>query len=92
MHTGPTASTAAPGSTQDARTRPDTNHTAPVASGSRAAVEPAGPERTLPRSANTRAAHTQNTGGPVSDAGIAGMAGPAGTGRPGSASLLHDWH
>ena len=42
MHTGPTASTAAPGSTQDARTRPDTNHTAPVGPGPRAAVERAG--------------------------------------------------
>ena len=70
-HLTPATSAAAPGSTQDAWTRPDTNHTAPVDAGSRAAAETAGVRHS-----------TDITGGPVSDAGVAGMAGPAGAGRP----------
>jgi hypothetical protein len=85
----PAPSAAAPGSAQDARTRPVTNHTAPVDAGSCAAVERVGgrpSERWIrPRgtSRRTRVPHFHDhTGGPVSDAGIAGMAGPAGAGRP----------
>ncbi len=72
MHPTPAASAAAPGTTQDAWARPVTNHTAPVATGSCAAVETAGGACTT----------TWMTGGPASDAGVAGMAGPAGAGRP----------
>ena len=73
----PATSAAAPGSTQDARTRPVTNHTAPVDAGSCAAVETAGEAHTT----------TNITGGPVSGAGVAGMAGSAGAGRPGLSRL-----
>lgn len=82
MRPEPAVSAAAPGTAQDARTRPDTNHTAPVDAGSCAAVETAGAGHAPP--------HLQNqiTGGPASDAGIAGMAGPAGAGRP----VIEDVH
>src|ERR1041385_6229091 len=43
----PSASAAAPGSAQDARTRPVTNHTAPVDAGSCAAVEREGSRTVL---------------------------------------------
>jgi len=106
MRFAPTRSAAAPGTSQDARTRPVTNHTAPVTTGSCAAVEPVelaseparpgAPVRRTGRGHPTpddtgaapparRAPHlTLITGGPASDAGIAGMAGPAGAGRPGT--------
>ena len=71
----PSHSTAVPGSEHDARTRPATNHTAPVAAGSCTAVESAGPR--------VRAGRT-SSGGLVSGAGVAGMAGSAGTGHPGT--------
>ncbi len=74
MHPTPAASAAAPGTAQDARARPVTNHTAPVDAGSCAAVETAG----------GACSSTRITGGPASDAGVAGMAGPAGAGRPGT--------
>ena len=78
----PATSAAAPGSAQDARTRPVTNHTAPVDTGSCAAVETAG--GTFLRARAPRVPHTTNfTGGPASGAGVAGMAGSAGAGRPG---------
>jgi len=70
----PSHSTAVPGSEHDARTRPATNHTAPVAAGSRTAVESAGPRVPASRT---------SSGGLVSGAGVAGMAGSAGTGHPG---------
>src|SRR5260221_5203961 len=82
----PVTSAAAPGSVQDARTRPVTNHTAPVDAGSCAAVETAGEIHAndasgqLVSSARARGAPqrghaphiTSNTGGPASGAGIAG--------------------
>jgi hypothetical protein len=79
----PATSAAAPGSAQDARTRPVTNHTAPVDAGSCAAVETAGDAdpRAGPR-------HTDDiTGGSASGAGIAGMAGSVGAGRPGGSQV-----
>jgi len=89
----PATSAAAPGSAQDARTRPVTNHTAPVDAGSCAAVETAGGTHpkdgsTRPKEGSTRpkdgSGHitTTRSGGPASGAGIAGMAGSAGAGRP----------
>ena len=74
----PATSAAAPGSAQEARTRPVTNHTAPVDAGSCAAVETAG---------EAHITTTNITGGPVSGAGVAGMAGSAGAGRPGGVSI-----
>lgn len=74
MRFTPSHSTAVTGSGQDARTRPVTNHTAPVDAGSCIAVVSAG--------AGARASRTPS-GGPDSGAGIAGMAGPAGAGHPG---------
>ena len=82
MRSTPATSAAAPGSEQDARTRPGTNHTAPVDAGSCAAVEAAG-DGGAPN-ARSRQSSNDITGGPASDAGVAGMAGPAGAGRPGS--------
>ncbi len=85
MRFASTRSAAAPGTAQDARTRPVTNHTAPVRAGSRAAVEPvecASRRAAAPRWRAPRLIVI--TGGPASGAGIAGMAGPAGAGRPGT--------
>lgn len=73
----PPHSAAVPGSGHDVRTRPVPNHTAPVDAGSCTAVESAGP--------GVRASRT-HSGGPVSGAGIAGMAGPAGAGHPGTSA------
>ncbi len=89
MCSEPAASAAAPGTAQDARTRPVTNHTAPVDTGSCAAVEQVGSlhaHARAPRSLEHVAATTINTGGSASDAGVAGMAGPAGADRPGDLS------
>ena len=47
MRPEPAASAAAPGIAQDARSRPVTNHTAPVDAGSCAAVERAGCETSI---------------------------------------------
>ena len=69
----PATSAAAPGIAQEARTRPVTNHTAPVDAGSCAAVETAG----------ERHSNHNEPGGPVSGAGVAGMAGSVGAGRSG---------
>ena len=77
----PPHSAAVPGSGHDVRTRPVPNHTAPVDAGSCTAVESAGP--------GVRASRT-HSGGSVSGAGIAGMAGPAGAGHPGDdRTVLH---
>lgn len=57
MHATPTTSTAAPGSAQDARARPVTNHTAPVDAGSCAAVEMVGGRRAAPLAPKEGGAH-----------------------------------
>lgn len=90
MRIASTRSAAAPGSAQDARTRPVPNHTAPVRAGSCAAVEPADRERA--RAVFRRHDGVETCipylfvipGGLASGAGAARMAGPTGTGCPGS--------
>jgi hypothetical protein len=90
MRIASTRSAAAPGSAQDARTRPAPNHTAPVEAGSRAAVEPADRERARAVLLERDGVETcipylfVIPGGLASGAGAARMAGPAGAGRPGS--------
>jgi hypothetical protein len=84
-----TRSAAAPGAAQDARTRLVPNHTAPVETRSCAAVEPVEGARARPAIIRRGGVETcipwlfVITGGPASGAGAAGMAGPAGAGRPG---------
>ena len=90
MRPTPPHSTAVPGSGHDVRTRPVTNHTAPVEAGSRAAVEPADGERARAVLLERDGVETcipylfVIPGGLASGAGAARMAGPAGAGRPGS--------
>jgi hypothetical protein len=79
MRFASTRSAAAPGTAQDARTRPVANHTAPVRAGSCAAVEPVDG-----RSVRLTLLISKTSGGPASGAGVAGMAGSAGAGRPGT--------
>lgn len=90
MRFAPTRSAAAPGTSQDARTRPVPNHTAPVRAGSCAAVEPVEGERARPVVLERDGVETcipylfVIPGGLASGAGAARNAGPAGAGRPGS--------
>ena len=62
------------------RTRPVTNHTAPVDTGSRAAVERSGTSDTPARAQH--AARARDTGGPTTEAGICGDGRVPGVGHP----------